>query len=508
MNEDTTKINDRYIWKKQFLIQLSKVMGQIATCHDGEMLADTVVQAICSLLQVESCSLAAWEVGVSSPYLWHHSRELTQKDFKGDLRECSFTRGVKAVENGFVVQAHVSHSGLSSGELEFMRTYGLKSVLIVPFSRGDFKGCITAFNVRNEKFFEEHDITLARMIADQVVAVLENIRLYHKEKAYSEALEAFFKSSINLTASLDTNQVLNSILKSAMGLFKDAEDAHIFLYENDVLKFGAANWADAENNQQFSEPRQNGMTYTVARSGQPVIVRDMRDHPLFIGADPSWRGSIIGLPLTFGERVIGVMNIAFKDARDYRDMELRLLRSLGDQAAIAIENARLHAIINQQAHTDALTGLPNRRAFDERLDEEIRRCKRYNHQFALVMLDINKFKRVNDTYGHPFGDIVLGKLADCLRHSVRDTDFIARYGGDEFVMLLLESGKLNAELILKNLKLEIEQCPIHTPDGSVEALYISAGFAIYPIDAVEEAQLVHLADERLYNDKKEFMEQI
>lgn len=184
MSEDTTKINERYSLQKHLLTNLTNVIGEIASCHDSETLAEIVVNALSSLIQVEACSFAAWKKEEKTPFLWHHSRDMTEQVFEGDLLSCTFTRGVKALEKGYVVQANISHSGLSSDELKFLRENGLKSILVVPFSRGDFKGCISALMFTTEKFFEEQDILIAKMIANQIASVLENIRLYQKEKAY------------------------------------------------------------------------------------------------------------------------------------------------------------------------------------------------------------------------------------------------------------------------------------------------------------------------------------
>lgn len=180
--------------------------------------------------------------------------------------------------------------------------------------------------------------------ANQAAIAIENARLFDAERQRIAELEAVRQASLSLTASLELSQVLNAILESALNLLPEAQNTHIFLYNPEGegrLTFGSALFADGSRGRPWSEPRPDGLTYTVARQGEPIVVPDMRSHKLYEDAPPDWTGAIIGLPLKIGERVAGVMNISFQQARQFAENELRLLHLLGDQAAIAIENARL-----------------------------------------------------------------------------------------------------------------------------------------------------------------------
>ena len=190
--------------------------------------------------------------------------------------------------------------------------------------------------------FSEDEISLVQSFALNAAAAIENARLYEVEGKRAVELEALRQASLGLTASLELHQVLDAILKSALELLPEANNSHIFLYSDEgLLKFGAALYADKTQSRPYSEPRSNGLTYTVARTGEPIVVPDMRKHPLYAGTPSDWNGSILGLPLKIGDRVVGVMNISYKQPRSIPETELRALRLLGDQAAIAIENARL-----------------------------------------------------------------------------------------------------------------------------------------------------------------------
>ncbi len=160
--------------------------------------------------------------------------------------------------------------------------------------------------------------------------------------AGQDTLEAIRQLGLVLTSSLELQEVLERILQSTLGLLSEAQDAHIYLYEQDRLSFGAALWADGRRGTPWSEPHPRGLTYTVARQGKLVVVTDIRTHPFLAYAPPHWEGSVVGLPLKIGQRVVGVMSIAYPKPHAPSETELRTLRLLADQAAMAIENARLY----------------------------------------------------------------------------------------------------------------------------------------------------------------------
>jgi signal transduction histidine kinase/CheY-like chemotaxis protein len=177
-----------------------------------------------------------------------------------------------------------------------------------------------------------------------VSAAIENANLYEAAQIRAVELEAVHRAGLSLTASLKLHQVLDSILESVMDMVPDVHDSHIFLYNPEnggVLSFGAASWAGGKLTEPWYEPRPEGLTYTIAHTGQTVVVEDISSHPLYANAPSDWSGAIVGIPLKIGERVVGVMNITYKQPRQITPAELRRMRLVGDQAAIAIENARL-----------------------------------------------------------------------------------------------------------------------------------------------------------------------
>ena len=315
-------------------------------------------------------------------------------------------------------------------------------------------------------------------------------------------LDALKRITFNLTSNLDLKSVLDAVVSEALHLVKDAHEAHIHLYDKDKLIFGASLDENGLKDRQVSIPRPDGLTKTVAVRKQMVIVEDMSTHPLFVTAPKPRSGSIIGIPLIVEAEVVGVMNLIRSHPGEFTLSEIRLLTLLADQAALAIKNARLHQAVSEQARRDVLTGLPNRRALDERLDEAISQAKLSGHPFSVVMMDLDGFKAVNDTYGHETGDVVLKQVAACLFQKLRSTDFLARFGGDEMTLVLPETDLPQAAFVSEKLQDSLRKLNISLPDGHVTTLGVSGGIALFPTHADTAPGLLRAADEALYRAKK------
>ncbi len=235
-----------------------------------------------------------------------------------------------------------------------------------------------------------------------------------------------------------------------------------------------------------------------------IIIEDMQNHPLYQNVPNTWVGSIIGIPLKVGKTVAGVMNLSRSTVGGFTASELRLLSLLSDQAAVAISNASLHQMISRQAYSDTLTGLPNRRALDERLEEEVTSARKNSFSFAVIMMDLDGFKSVNDTYGHAIGDEVLRIVFSQMARGVRNTDFLARYGGDELTLILSQTEISSAQIVAEKIVEGMKKVKYRLPDGRGLRIGISGGIALFPIHARNGPDLLRAADTALYQAKKSY----
>ncbi len=207
----------------------------------------------------------------------------------------------------------------------------------------------------------------------------------------------------------------------------------------------------------------------------------------------------VTVPLIFHERLIGVLQVTAADPmRVWGENEILLLRTVADQVAVAVNHAGLFAQIQQQALTDALTGCYNRRSFEMQLDREMQVARRLHQPLSLMMLDLDRFKQLNDTVGHDAGDDALRQLADSFKQELRGVDSACRFGGDEFAVILPQAYAEGAQLVAERLRARIER--IQVPGfGNLSA---SIGVATFPPHGYSRSDLVLAADAALYSAKR------
>ena len=210
-------------------------------------------------------------------------------------------------------------------------------------------------------------------------------------------------------------------------------------------------------------PSGRGISGWVLEHRQPQLVSDVHLDPRYIG-DPDIRSEII-IPLVSAGRPIGVLAVSHRVPHAFSQRDLTLMQAVGAQIAAAIDVAELHERLKRAANTDALTGLHNYRYFYDRLEEEIARAARREQSLAVAFFDLDKLKTVNDTYGHLAGNEVLRTLGRSIGAQVRTEDVPARYGGDEFAIVMPDTPRDEAEKVVARLMETLENADVELQDG-------------------------------------------
>jgi diguanylate cyclase (GGDEF)-like protein/PAS domain S-box-containing protein len=508
---------------------------------------------------------------------------------------------------------------------------GIRSWLGVPMLIGERPVGMITLDKCQPGFYTQEHARLAQAFAAQAAIAIENAHLFEEARQRVAELEALRRSSLQLTSSLDLPAVLDSIAESALSLV-GSTDCHIYLYdeESETFTFGTALWEDGRREAAVKAPRRDGLTATVAREGRTIVINDAVHHPLYTTPEAREWGvqAIAGFPLKRAGRVLGVFTIAFLKPHTFSEGELRVLGLLADQAAIAIENARLfeeterlktfnesivqgvtEAILMEDAQGiltfanpaaeellgytreeligqhwttivpederekvhqetakrpvgiasryetallskegkvipvivsarplfeegkfvgvlsaltditerkraeeqlaymathDPLTGVPNRRGFFTLAEQQLKMADRMRRGVLLLFVDFDDLKRINDAFGHAEGDRALIEIADVLRGTFRESDIIGRIGGDEFVVLAMETDEGSAEVLATRLQKNLEA---RNARGDLRyKLSLSVGVVRYdPENPCSIDELLTRADRAMY-ERKQFLQ--
>jgi len=249
-----------------------------------------------------------------------------------------------------------------------------------------------------------------------------------------------------------------------------------------------------------------GIAGIAAERGKPVIVRDVlkdkRCSKYFKDVKGLAPKDVLCIPIMSKKNIIGVLELVNKkNDRIFTKNEQELLLKFADQASMAIERASLYHKMANLAITDDLTKLFNLRYLYRVLDTEVKRCRRYHSTFAIIFLDLDSFKLVNDTHGHLIGSKTLVEVARMLAGSLRDVDIISRYGGDEFVIVLPHTTVDMAYKIAARIQNDINRHSFLTEEGLSLKITASFGVAGYPDHAGDETELLRIADGAMYTAK-------
>ncbi len=246
-----------------------------------------------------------------------------------------------------------------------------------------------------------------------------------------------------------------------------------------------------------------GVTGLVAQSGRMIYIPDVREDSRYMHyrGEHQKTGSFLSVPLHYKDELIGVMNCGRDRKAGFSKNEIKLLQLVAGQIALSIANSRLYAKTRELSVRDELTGLYNRRHFLHVLQLEWKRASRFHHPLSLLMVDVDHFKKYNDTHGHKEGDRVLKQMGGLLIKTLREVDTLARFGGEEFVVLLPDTDRNGALAVGEKLRRIVASEQFTLTDQNPIPVTISVGVANYPDDVQELEDLIDHTDLALYDAK-------
>jgi diguanylate cyclase (GGDEF)-like protein/putative nucleotidyltransferase with HDIG domain len=327
--------------------------------------------------------------------------------------------------------------------------------------------------------------------------VFEDIALAHREiYALYEIAQAMGSSlGVSDTMALISSKLSNIVPFSCCALF-------LYNEESESLRCRFATGIEADAVQQLTIRNGHGLTGWVARNRRPLVnARPSADFEAAgMMAQTSLQSALV-CPLVFNERFIGTIAVYHLSPSVYTDDHRRLLDRISEQAAAVIYNSIVFEQTQEDSLTDPLTALPNTRFMFMHLTRELARANRLKSEVSLLVMDLDSFKDINDTYGHHIGDRALREVAGVLRAAIRPYDICVRYAGDEFIVVLSGCGGDEAERKRVELQTAVDNLHFEPRPGKVLPLAISVGAAVFPHDGESYETLLATADSRMYRDK-------
>jgi diguanylate cyclase (GGDEF)-like protein len=386
----------------------------------------------------------------------------------------------------------------------------VSAVLAVPIleASGLVRGVLVADRVMHEPFSDQ-DERLLSIIAGEVLRAIEVERVLTYIRKSRDEKDRFFRAIEELNRAGSPEQVFVAVLESARQIASLDFCAVTLVSEVDgkrvhrVMRMtGVTASGKALEGRSFAD--NNGLVANVVRYGAPLPGRDIKamDRQVIFDEETQIRGlgALKIFPLTAGDRILGTL-VAGSRKKVLDSDVLRMLEVMAIQAAQAVLRAQLFEQMERMATTDGLTGLLNHRTFQSKADEHLAQARRYQRKLSLILTDIDHFKSVNDTYGHPTGDAVLRGVAKILKDKARDTDIVARYGGEEFAIIMPETDAKGAQVIAERIREAVKAEVFQTELGPLKVT-LSLGIATGPDHGYEKQQLIDLADQCLYHAKR------
>jgi diguanylate cyclase (GGDEF)-like protein len=378
----------------------------------------------------------------------------------------------------------------------------------VPVAEGRaIRGLLIADRTRGA-VFGAGELDLLGAAAGQVMRIVQSERVFQAVERSKHEHERFYKASAALNRALTLTQVYDAAFEGARGVC-DFDFAAIATFDprdgTHTISRAVGEGADTLDGTCHRDPGSLASMVVKNKLALPAAGEwhDRDDDSYVFERSRRMKGfeSLHMLPLLVKDEVMGTFVVAARRPGAFPGDRREMLGVIANQVAISLQNGRMYEVLEEQATTDGLTGLVNHRTFQERFSAMLGRAERHKFRVSLILTDIDHFKKINDTYGHPTGDQVLKRVAAILKASARKIDIVARYGGEEFAIVLEGTDRTGARMLAERIRQEVGQQSFESSKGAFGAT-LSLGVAVYPDDARAKQDIIARADQCLYAAKR------
>lgn len=478
---------------------LNEILYKIGSSLDLSIVLDDILRLGCELIRAEGSLLGlinkeCTQVTVS------HAYNFPKGSFE-DVLEKGEGLTWEIIENGapVLLEKYETHPKARKKLMD----YGVRSMLMVPVRVGDdILGVLGFYLIQpGTETFSNRDIPLAEAIGREAGVAIENARLFESAKKRAEEADTLREASNAITSALEVESVLDQIMTN-LDRVVPYDSCAIFLQDGDALRIVAARgFPDVQKVLGHTFPTESPLTAEGIQTGKVIIIPDAQQDERFQGwGDSAHVRGWMGVPLFAHGAVTGFLTIDSRSQGAYGETDAELAQAFANQAAIAIENARLFEKVQHLAVTDPLTELFNRRQFFELTRREFYRSRRYGDVMALIMLDVDDLKLVNDTYGHQVGDQLIQFIGEQCSSQLRQADIAARYAGDEFIIALPGTDLEGGLQVARRIK-ERTAAGFAVDDSTLLHVAVTIGVSELDETSFSLEMLITRADKSLYAAK-------
>lgn len=486
--------------------RLNEMMRAITSELDLPLILQQVVRMAAELLQADGGAL-----GLLSPdqhsleyaYLYNLPQSLREQP---ELRNQGPSWSVLDTGQSISIEDYPAHPGALPAWVQA----GLHACLVAPVTAVEEQlGVLWLFQSEAGHVFNVSDLAVVELIGRQAGIAIQNVRLFELERQRADEFEALRATLADISAELELSRLLGSILERASQLLlATGGELGRFIPETQEIEILTSHNMSGDYKGVRLKLGEGAMG-KVVKTGEALIIDD---YQVWEGRSQQFAKSpcraVMAAPLVVRGRMLGAISIMdTRPDHHFTPTDLNLLILFAQQAAVAVDNASLFDNVQRLATLDSLTGLFNRRHFFDLARREYERAVRYGHPLSAVMLDIDRFKRVNDTYGHAAGDHVLQSVARLLREKLREVDILARYGGEEFVILLPNTTLQGARQVAERLHHSVSKLEIHSNGARIQVT-ISLGVSQLGTRCPSLDALLECADQALYTAKQSGRDQV
>ena len=499
--ETRAQTEQRLIRRQHALSLLQDIVSKALQAKTLRSMSEGIVEQLAQLIRANESFITLWDedTAQTSPLATYSTSRDTYLSLQPVSGEHTFTELALYLGHTLIVDDAYNSPYLDH---EIAKQCPSRSLIVLPLNAAENKlgALILAFKKYHR--FQPEEVSICEQAASLIALAFEKFKAVEQAQRRAAASEVLRKASAAVTETLEIDETVTRILEQLKQVVPYDTASVQILNGNELEIIGGSGFADpkAVIGMRFPVPGNNPNTI-VMQTGKPHLLPEIGDvYGEFKKPPHDHIHSWLGVPLIFQERIIGLLAIDSVMPNQFTQENIALAAAFADQVSVALENSRIYEKAQSQAITDPLTGVYNRRGLFQMGEAEFLRARRIKRPFSVLMLDIDHFKRVNDTYGHATGDQTLRGLTERCRTLLRGVDMVGRYGGEEFVILLPETNLESARLVAERLRQTIAKEPFATDSGPLR-ITISIGVA----EAIKReilGTLIERADAALYDAKR------